>query len=139
MASKQQQTGMQGVYSVAAEIAGRGFVVSPTSRSAIGADLLVTNHTCRRAYSVQVKTNAGNRPDWLLSEKAKGLKSSSHIYVFVNLRAGKKSPEYFVVPSRVVAARMRRIRRKASTWYWFPRVTASRYQDRWAVFGSPNR
>lgn len=40
MASKGQMTGMLGVYLVAAELSRLGFIVSPTSRSAAGADLL---------------------------------------------------------------------------------------------------
>src|SRR5215208_4312133 len=58
LASKAQMTGMLGVYMVAAELSRLGFIVSPTSRSARGADLLVTNQTCTRTISVQVKTNA---------------------------------------------------------------------------------
>jgi hypothetical protein len=46
---------MRGVYLVASELARLGFIVSPTSRSAIGADLLVTNQSCKKAFSVQVK------------------------------------------------------------------------------------
>lgn len=37
MAGKRQMTGMLGVYLVAAELSRRGFIVSPTSRSAAGA------------------------------------------------------------------------------------------------------
>ena len=36
-------SGMTGVYLVAAELSKRGFIVSPTSRGAEGADLLVTD------------------------------------------------------------------------------------------------
>jgi hypothetical protein len=36
-------TGMQGVHLVAVELTRRGFVASPTSRGAFGADLLVTD------------------------------------------------------------------------------------------------
>jgi hypothetical protein len=36
MASKQQMTGMRGVYLVAAELSKLEFIASPTSRSAIG-------------------------------------------------------------------------------------------------------
>jgi len=38
LASKGQMTGMLGVYLVAAELSKRGFIVSPTSRSAAGAE-----------------------------------------------------------------------------------------------------
>jgi hypothetical protein len=57
MATKGQMTGMLGVYLVAAELSRLGFIVSPTSRSAAGADLLVTDQECQKAWSVQVKTN----------------------------------------------------------------------------------
>jgi hypothetical protein len=58
MASMQQLTGMRGVYLVAAELSRLGFIASPTSRSAIGADILVTDQSCQNTFSVQVKTNA---------------------------------------------------------------------------------
>jgi hypothetical protein len=57
MARTRQMTGMLGVYLVAAELSYRGFIVSPTSRSAIGADLLVTDQECKRTWLVQVKSN----------------------------------------------------------------------------------
>src|SRR5438067_8273451 len=123
-ALKQQQTGMRGLYLVAAEIAARGLVVSPTSRSAFGADLLVTDQNCRRAFSVQVKTNAIRRGFWLLNAKAKRLTSPSHVYVFVDLNGGG-TPEYFIVPSRAVATRMQTERRRpGSTWRSFTRGDA---------------
>ena len=58
MAIDRQLTGMTGVYLAAAELSHRGFIVSPTSRSARGADLLVSDQDCQKAWSVQVKTNA---------------------------------------------------------------------------------
>ena len=54
-------TGMLGVYLTAAELTNSGFIVSPTSRSALGADLLVTDQRCRMAWSVQVKTQRRQR------------------------------------------------------------------------------
>ena len=54
-------TGMTGVYCAAAELSRQGYIVSPTSRSARGADLLVTDQSCLNAWSVQVKTNAAKR------------------------------------------------------------------------------
>jgi hypothetical protein len=56
MAVKRQMTGMLGVYLVAAELSRLDFIVSPTSRSAAGADLMVTDQKCQKTWSVQVKT-----------------------------------------------------------------------------------
>src|SRR3979490_1302873 len=84
MASKQQMTGMLGVYLTAVELVKRGFIVSPTSRSAMGADLLVTDQRCRKAWSVQVKTNASTANFWLVNSKTKDAVSATHVYVFVS-------------------------------------------------------
>ena len=59
---KKTNSGMLSVFLVAAELSRRGFTVSPTSRNARVADLLVTDQDCRWAFSVQVKTNAKRAP-----------------------------------------------------------------------------
>lgn len=133
MPTKGQQTGMRGVFLVAAELVGQGFVVSTTSRNAMGADLLVTDAACQRAYSVQVKTNAKPASFWLVSEKARQLASPTHFYVFVNLRESDGAHEYYVVPSKVVAAKMRVDKRKRSTWYGFEKRVAEKYHNAWGV------
>src|SRR3972149_2996200 len=95
MASKHQLTGMTGVYLVAAELSRRGFIASPTSRSAYGADLLVTDALCQRSYAVQVKTNARSFGFWLLSKNARVVKSRSLIYALVNRgAAGVRASEF---------------------------------------------
>jgi hypothetical protein len=139
MASKAQMTGMRGVYLTAAELSRLGFIASPTSRSAAGADLLVTNHSCSSAFSVQVKTNARSFGFWLVGEKALSLSSSSHIYVLVNIRPGKEAEihEYFVVPSRKIARLTRRFDRANSTFFAVNRADVERYRNKWSVFGEP--
>jgi hypothetical protein len=64
---------MLGVYLTAAELTYRGFIVSPTSRSTYGADLLVTDQKCRRAWSVQVKTKNTKNKYWLLNAPLQNL------------------------------------------------------------------
>jgi len=139
MPSKGQMTGMRGVYLVAAELSRLGFIVSPTSRSAAGADLLVANHSCSRAFSVQVKTNGTSRGFFLVGKAAHKLKARSHIYVLLNLRQrrGTEEPEFFVVPSITVARLTREYARRNSTWYAVNRSSLLQYKDRWAIFGNP--
>lgn len=136
MASKAQITGMRGVYLVAAELLKIGFIVSPTSRSAFGADLLVTDQKCKRAYSVQVKTNATTFSFWLIGKKAKETISDTHIYVLVNICQNKKAGEtieYFVVPSRQLS----RGGDHEGNWPNIPRKKILKYQDKWSAFGKP--
>src|SRR5689334_1055196 len=114
-----QMTGMQGVFLVAAELTRNGLIVSPTSRSSFGADLLVTDHKCTRAWSVQVKTNAGHPTFWLLNKHCSETKSATHVYVLVNLGQRnprqKREPDFYVVPSRVLATRMHETPPRGST------------------------
>ena len=50
------QIGVLGVRLAAAELIRRGCTVAPTSPGAFGADLLVTDVMCQKAWSIQVKT-----------------------------------------------------------------------------------
>ena len=70
---------------------------------------LVTNDFCDKAFSVQVKANAGRGRFWLAGSKAKHLGAPSHVYVLVHLdKTGKGAGhKYFVVPSRVVQKLMK--------------------------------
>ena len=130
---KQLFTGMTGVYLVAAELSKREFIASPTSRSAVGADILVTDAKCENSYSVQVKTNATTFSFWLLSKKSETIRSRSHIYVFVNLRKNG-DVEYFVVPSKYVVDNLRKEKKNGRTWYSMPCKAVEKYRDKWQIF-----
>jgi hypothetical protein len=138
MANK-AQTGMQGVYLVAAELTGRGFIVSITSRNAFGADLLVARQGCETTWSVQVKTNRQNTSFWSLNSHAQQMKYPSHIYVFVNLK-GNNRPEYYVVKSEFVADHVDIYETKKGPWYSFGSSDAMPYLEGWdAIFGKPGQ
>ena len=128
---------MRGVYLVAAELSRRGFIASPTSRSSFGADVLVTDQLCKRAFSVQVKTNASNRSYWLVGETAIGSVAPSHIYVLVNIRPNPAGDtyDYYVIPSKAVARLVKRFDRPNSTFFAIGRANIAHYKDKWSVFG----
>ena len=121
---------MLGVYLVAAELTFKDRIVSITSRNAIGADLLITDQTCRRTWSVQVKTNRQAASFWLLNQHATEFRSPTHLYVFVNLK-GDKRPDYYVVPSEFVAANVSVEPTKSGTWYSFSRNDGEQYKEKW--------
>ncbi|MFH0872121.1 MAG: hypothetical protein V1878_06485 [bacterium] len=134
-------TGMRGVYLVASELSRLGFIASPTSRSAIGADILVTDQKCKRTYSVQVKTNAKPASFWLVGAKAREIHSKTHIYVLVNIHSKKDAEviEYYIVPSKVVASTMVSAVSKTdakSEWHQVNKVAIARYLGKWSVFGA---
>jgi hypothetical protein len=133
MSSNKQLTGMRGVYLVAAEMAGHGFIASPTSRSARGADILCTDAECKRAFSVQVKTKSTKASYWLLSGDYKRFVSDSHIYVFVSIKEGGVPAEFFIIPSKVVAKKAYVEPFGKDIWYSFTVKDAKPYQDRWEI------
>ncbi|MGO9176874.1 MAG: hypothetical protein ACLQED_12170 [Desulfobaccales bacterium] len=135
MATKQFFTGMRGVFLVAAELARQDFIVSLTSRGAMGADLLVTDQFCKRTFSVQVKTNAKNFGFWLLNKNAKEYVSPTQIYVLLNIRKNDEK-EFFVVPSKIISDKMAIDKTKESTWPYINYSDAEAYRNGWHLFKS---
>lgn len=101
MASKQQMSGMRGVFLGAAELARRGFIVAPAMRTTAGVDLLITDDLRRNAYSVQVTTNRGS--NYWIFPNAEVVASDSHLYLFVDIRGKRNTVKYFIVPSEKVS------------------------------------
>jgi hypothetical protein len=135
MASKHQFTGMTGLYLVAAELSKRGFIVSPTSRSALTADLLVTDAACRNIYAVQVKTNARTFNFWLVNAKTSQIVSDHLVYALVNLR--RAGPEFFLVPSKVVAQHVKLsppTETRKTVWYSVYLRDIEAFRGKWETF-----
>jgi hypothetical protein len=133
MVHKSQFTGMRGVYLVAAKLSENRIIVSPTSRSARGADLLATDSDCKKAFSIQVKTNASTFSFFLVGEHANKCASESHFFVFVNLRS--KGTEYFIVPSRELRSLIKAgVSSTETRWWSVQRNYIEQYRDRWDFF-----
>jgi hypothetical protein len=133
--SKGQLTGMAGVYFVAAEASLRGLITSPTSRGAMAADLLITDTDCRRAYSLQVKTNRVTFKFWLMSSRCMEMVSPTLVYALVNLRG--EGPEYFIVPSRIIAEKIvvsEASETRKHTWHSLYLKEVEDYRDAWDIF-----
>lgn len=133
MAEDRPQTGQAGVYFVAAELSLRNYIATVTARNAPCVDIIATSPRLR-SINIQVKANKpkGTHSFWLLGQRSKNDSSDTLFYVFVNLHSGERKPDYYVVPSRVVARRMSIERSRTgakSTWYSFARI--EKYRDRW--------
>ena len=95
--------GVSGEYFVAAELSRRGYICSVTLKNTRGIDILVCNEDGSKTLGVQVKTNQINKREWILNEKSEKMNDKNLFYVFVNLIARDTLPEFYVVPSKVVA------------------------------------
>ena len=126
---------MTGVYLVAAELSRRGLIASPTSRSAQGADILVTDIECKKSFAVQVKTNARTFGFWLLGPKAETFQSKTLVYAFVNLR--KDRTDFYLVPSVYVTKNFKvsaPSKTRKSIWHSIRLDQVVQYKDKWEIF-----
>lgn len=135
MATKGHMTGMLGTFLAAAELTRKGLIVTITSRNARAADLLAANQSYSKTWSIQVKTNSRPASFWLLSPDYKEAVSSSHMYLFINLR-GDDRPDFYVVPSRLVAkfGSTTPVRSGGSIWHGIKRTHCDKFKNDWTVF-----
>ncbi|MDO8632189.1 MAG: hypothetical protein Q7R41_17030 [Phycisphaerales bacterium] len=110
---KGYQSGIAGEYFVAAELSRKGYVASLTLKNTAGIDILASNTKATRTIAIQVKTNQGKSPVWTLGEKAEEFESPRLFHVFVTLGKPGSTPEFYVVPSAVVA---RGVKRRYLEW-----------------------
>lgn len=96
-------SGVAGEYFVAAELSKKGYLASITLRNTKGVDILCSNEDASKTAAIQVKTNSGGARSWILNQKVEDYFAENLFYVFVNLNDGMKHPDYFIVPSKVVA------------------------------------
>lgn len=136
------QSGIAGEYFVAAELSRRGYVASLTLRNTRGIDILASNQDATKTVGIQVKTNQGTQPVWLLNKKAEADLADNLFYVFV-LLGDLAQPQYYIVPRSAVA---RYVRKSHKDWLRTPgkggqphndnnmrqfKDPAGAYKDRW--------
>ncbi len=98
-------SGIAGEYFVAAELSRRGFMASVTLRNNDSIDIHASNLSNNKIFAIQVKTRQINGRSWPLNIKAETKSSKTFYYVFVSLKGLQERPEYFIVPSEIVADR----------------------------------
>ena len=138
-------SGVAGEYFVAAELSRRGYLASITLRNTKGVDILCSNADATKTVAIQVKTNKRSNRDWMLNQKAESFYSNNHFYVFLNLHDNQQQPDYFIVPSGVVATH---VKEAHATWLATPGKAgrahidtsmrkfadlSEEYRDRWNI------
>lgn len=96
-------SGIAGEYFVAAELSRRGFMASITLRNTDSIDIHASSQNSDKLFAIQVKTQQSSVRSWPLSQKAETLIATNLFYVFVSFRDILERPDYFIVPSSVVA------------------------------------
>lgn len=122
--------GLAGAYFAAAELSQRGYISTVTSRNTEGIDILASNIDGSKTVSIQVKASGSKQRSrftrsWILSQKCEGIYSDNLFYVFVDLYEDKK-PDFYVIPSKVVATYIREEHQK---WLKKPSKTGKQHKD----------
>lgn len=124
--------GMHGVYRVAAELTGRGYTVSTTSRSAKGIDLHATSPDLKKTFSVEVKTICRIKSRTFgLSEL---IDSPSFNYVLLNYEFHSQAMinfHFYIVPSREMI-KIAKPGRASKNIVFFKQL--HQYKDAWIHF-----
>jgi hypothetical protein len=96
-------TGIAGEYFVAAELSRRGFMASITLRNNDSIDIHASKLSEDKIFAIQVKTNQSGSRSWILNKKSELHKKENFFYIFVSLKTEVQRPEYFIVPSKILA------------------------------------
>lgn len=110
-------TGIAGEYFVAAELSMLGFMASITLRNNDSIDIHASKLSNDKIFAIQVKTNQSGKPSWIMNPKAEARHKENFFYVFVALKGKSERPDYFIVPSKIVAEH---IKKGHSTWLATP-------------------
>lgn len=100
------QRGCAGEYLVCGELNKRGIIASLTIKNTKGIDVLASNSDASKSIGIQVKTTIHKRqtyPSWILRDKSETYISNNLFYVFVLLKEDKERPDFYIVPSKIVA------------------------------------
>ena len=119
-------SGVAGEYFVAAELSRRGYIASITLRNSKGVDVLCSSANATKSVGIQVKTSKYSESKWLLNKKSEDYYANNLFYVFVKLNYNQKSPDYFIVPSKVVATATREGHKK---WLDTPGKKGQKHND----------
>lgn len=100
-------TGIAGEYFVAGELSRRGFMASITLRNNDSIDIHASFLENNKIFAIQVKTSQKTTRKWPLSAKAENMQADNLFYVFVAFKELHERPDYFIVPSKVVASQVK--------------------------------
>lgn len=100
-------SGVAGEYFVAAELSRRGFIASVTLKNTRGIDIIASNEAGTKTINIQVKTNQRSRKAWVLSSKGEEFHARNLYYILVNMIGLNELPQFYIVPSKVVAKSIR--------------------------------
>jgi len=100
-----QNIGNAGEYFIAYLLSASNCIVTVTLGRTEGFDLLIVNHN-NNAFKISVKTTFYKTKSLMMTKKVEKIKDPDLFYAFVRFGNINKLPDYWIVPSKVVAERV---------------------------------
>lgn len=119
-------SGIAGEYFVAGELSRRGIMASITLRNSESIDIHASTPEGKKLLAIQVKTNQFGKRIWPLGIKSETLQSENLFYVFVSLKSPDERADFFIVPSKIVA---KRIKAEYALWLKTPGKKGQAHND----------
>lgn len=98
----QQNIGNTGEYFIASILSSHNFIATITLGRAESYDIIAVSSK-GKTVKIQVKTIWAKTKRWLLLKKHEDKIADDFFYAFVRLNEGKEPPEFWIIPSRIVA------------------------------------
>ncbi len=117
--------GNAGEYYIAYLLSASNCIVTVTLGRAEGFDLLIVNPK-NKTLKISVKTTFYKTKSLMMTKKVEELKASDLFYVFVRFSDIHKLPDYWIVPSKIVAERIALSHQK---WLETPKRDGTPYKD----------
>jgi len=96
-----------GEYYLASILSSKGFTTTLTLGRAEKYDIMAINPK-KKTIKLQIKTLFGKGCQWRMSPKNEEIIENNLFYGFVRLNSLEKEPEFWIVPSRVVASQVKK-------------------------------
>lgn len=120
-----QNVGNAGEFFIAYLLSANNCIVTVTLGRTEGFDLLIVNPN-NKTFKISVKTTFYKKKSLLMTKKVEELKESDIVYAFVRFESIDKLPDYWIVPSKVVAERVASSHQK---WLNTPRKDGNPHKD----------
>jgi hypothetical protein len=102
--------GACGVFYVSAELSRKNWIAMPTIRNTSGIDIIATKDD--KVVNIQVKTNSYGKIKYLMNKSNEELIDDNLYYVFVTLKDENERPDFYILPSRLVANYIKETQKK---------------------------
>ncbi|KKL84106.1 hypothetical protein LCGC14_1968050 [marine sediment metagenome] len=120
-----QNIGNAGEYFIAYLLSASNCIVTVTLGRAEGFDLLIVNPK-NKTLKISVKTTFYQTKSLIMAKKVEEIKDSNLFYAFVRYSDIHKLPDYWIIPSKIVAERVAFSHQK---WLGTPKRDGSQHKD----------